>query len=143
MSSASGYNYKDDMSFGSKAWNEYYHGRNKDGARTKSDAGHRSTKEMKRLLNTKRGNVELDDAANAIARDNYLLRQARHNLANDKAVTAKVECPEGLPTATVESLRVNGFQYSAHRGGLYWAPRTPESVSILRAALSLEPSWGE
>lgn len=138
-----GIDYAHDMSFGSKAYQEYYHGRNKDGHRGKTDKAQRITKEYKRLLGTKRGQTELDDAANAVARDNFLLRAAKHNLANDKAVTAKVECPEGLPTATIESLKCNGFAYSAHRGGLYWAPRTPESIAILRAALSLESFWGE
>jgi hypothetical protein len=52
-----------DFSFGSKAWQEYYRGRNKDGARPASDLAHKQRKAFKRL-ETKAGQREFDDLRN-------------------------------------------------------------------------------
>ena len=48
------------MTFGSKEWNEYYHGRNKDGARTKGDKAKRAKEGLKKSLTQKGERAELE-----------------------------------------------------------------------------------
>jgi len=140
------------MEFGSKEWQEYYHGRN-NSHRQKSDRAQRANAALKAAA-TKHGQVAFDDARNAelasfaafeasldqlSLEDSWETEQTgaiRHNLANARAITVKIWAPAGLPEATATALFQAGFRWSLRKGGMFWAPRNPETLRIVSAIIS-------
>ena len=66
-----------DFSFGSKAWQEYYHGRNKDGHRPTNDKAKRSREAYKHAA-SKKGIAAFDDLRCEEIK-NELMNQAAEN----------------------------------------------------------------
>jgi hypothetical protein len=123
------------MDFGSKEWNEYYHGRNKDGHRPISDQAKRARKAMAQTL-TKKGEFEglkeNDDPFQSIWETPFLeLDQiTKTNIEKDHALTVKV-LDRDLSESVITSLLSHGFRWSNRRGGMFWAPRTPLTVAVI------------
>jgi hypothetical protein len=137
-----------DFSFGSRAYQEYYHGRN-NGHRAIGDQASRARSAMKATL-TKRGeSLELDrrgDEARAemLAFERLgtvtldLEPDLQTNLGNDRALTVKIKHSLDLPESLIVSLLSSGFRWSHRRGGMWWAPRTPESILIASRLMEKE-----
>ena len=141
------------MEFGSKEWQEYYHGRNVSGHRPKGDLAQRANKALRYSL-TKRGQAEYDDMRCAehagfeafeASLDSLAVESANEelqsealesNLDNANAITVKVWAPQGLPETIATTLLQAGFRWSLRRGGMFWAPRNPETLRIVSAILS-------
>ena len=106
--------YKDDFSFGSKAFQEFHHGKNKDGARSKGDRAHRARDGYKKA-ETKKAQAEAAETQragietqNAIHEKETRLMEA---LIKGGSYAVKIAPPNGFITPTdVESFRANGWQ---------------------------------
>ena len=138
--------------FGSKRWQEYYHGRN-NGHRPTGDRAQRSRAGYKRAATKAGERAELDrraaeaeaQAQGMAAWEAQVERLALEAEAEAQAHQAPAWRPPSpqamtvqlraqvLPEPVIVALIGAGWRWSNRRGGMWWAPRSPEAERMAQA----------
>ena len=132
------------MTFGSKEWNAYYHGRNKDAKRAKGDTAKRANTALKKSLtkkaereelNRRRGEFEAEGAK--LAKAQQAEDRATARILGSGAHALKLTKPQGNFTAEdVQAFQRQGW--SVHPAGT--APAKVGSSLSAKKAFRLNPS---
>ena len=139
--------------FGSKKWQEYYHGRNKNGHRAATDRAQRVRASYKRAATKAGERAELQRRADEAEAEAQALaqweaeverlaleaqaEQASHQMPawrppSPQALTVQVRA-QILPESAIVAMISAGWRWSQRRGGMWWANRSPEAERLARA----------
>jgi hypothetical protein len=129
------------MTFGSKEWNEYYHGGR--APKRKGAIARRLAMPSVRKTQAAAHELAMDDWAAQLAWEagcagivqayqsdlQGLGTVARSTAAKDHALTVQVHPLTTWPEGITEELQAAGFAWSSRKGGFWWAHRSPETCA--------------
>jgi hypothetical protein len=127
---------RETQSFGSRAWRDHY-GASSGARRAHADMMSRDRARHELADIEARLDAEAFEAfeyeAFQIVRehtDELAAGPIRWNHRAQDALIVRIQAPAGISESNAAALLSHGFRWSHRRGGMWWAPRTPEACRI-------------